>query len=55
MGYVKGLYYGVVDAKITPLYGVLGEPSAAINAFPMATLKAGRLKWRTSPIGIPAN
>jgi hypothetical protein len=24
MGYVKGLYYGVVDAKITPLYGVLG-------------------------------
>jgi len=24
MGYVKGVYYGVVDQKITPLYGVLG-------------------------------
>jgi hypothetical protein len=24
MGYVKGLYYGVVDDRITPLYGVLG-------------------------------
>jgi hypothetical protein len=24
MGYVKGLYYGVVDNKIRPLYGVLG-------------------------------
>jgi len=24
MGYVKGLYYGVVDSRITPLYGVLG-------------------------------
>lgn len=24
MGFVKGLYYGVVDAKIRPLYGVLG-------------------------------
>ncbi len=24
MGYVKGLYYGVVDDRLTPLYGVLG-------------------------------
>ena len=24
MGYVKGLYYGVVEDRITPLYGVLG-------------------------------
>ena len=34
MGYVKGLYYGVVDAKITPLYGVLGGTFSRYKRLP---------------------
>ena len=34
MGYVKGLYYGVVDDRITPLYGVLGGTFSRYKKLP---------------------
>lgn len=34
MGYVKGLYYGVVDSRITPLYGVLGGTFSRYKKMP---------------------
>ena len=34
MGYVKGLYYGVVEDRITPLYGVLGGTFSRYKKLP---------------------
>lgn len=34
MGYVKGIYYGVVDTVLTPLYGVLGGTFSRYKQLP---------------------
>jgi hypothetical protein len=34
MGYVKGVYYGVVDTRLTPLYGVLGGTFSRYKKLP---------------------